>query len=232
MRKTILFLVFIWFANLSVAQLHEVGISLGGSNYVGDIGPTTVIRPNAPAYGLIYKYNRNPRISYRASLTSMKMIAHNSESKNEIRQQFDVGFNKTITEFTGGIDFNFLNYEISHWKRARSVYLILELAIFHFKKAVGTAEDYTYKSQISTALPFGVGYKTQISDRLVLGLEARIRFTFTDDIDDGQFYKDGVLKDHPENAKFNDPSTNDWYSFAGLTLTYTFGRPLSYTTRR
>jgi hypothetical protein len=26
------------------AQIHEVGVFLGGSNYIGDIGPTTLFR--------------------------------------------------------------------------------------------------------------------------------------------------------------------------------------------
>ena len=232
MRKNIFILVFIWITTNSYAQLHEFGPVYGGSNYVGDIGSSALIRPNAPATGLIYKYNRNPRISYRASFTTMKIIADNSESKNEIQQQFDTPINKTVTEFTAGIDFNFLEYEISHWKKTHTPYLIFELAAFHYKKAVGTAEAYSYKSQMGIALPFGVGYKAQLLDNFVLGFEVRIRYSFTDDLDDSQFYKNEILKDHPENAKFGDPNTNDWYAFTGFTITYTFGKPLHYTTRR
>jgi len=233
MGKKFLFLVFIWFANASYAQVHEIGISLGGSNYVGDIGASTLIRPNALAYGLLYRYNRNPRIAYRASITSMSLKANNADSNNKIRQLFDTPVNKKITEFTGGIEFNFFEFNFSHWKRPRTPYFIFELAVFNYKTAVGTAADYSYKSKMGVALPFGFGYKAEISDHLVLGIETRIRFTFTDDIDDSLFYKDNLdpIEDS-ENAKFNNPDTNDWYSFTGLTLTYTFGRPLNYTTKR
>lgn len=232
MGKKFFILVFIWFTNLSNAQLHEVGVSLGGSNYVGDIGNTTLFRPNAPAYGIIYKFNKNPRIAYRASFTSMGIKADNADSHNEIRQLFDTPVDKTIYEFTAGIEFSFFEYKISHWDRARSPYFIFELAMFEYKAATGTANNYSYESRVGIALPFGIGYKTQIADHLVLGFEARIRYTYTDDIDDGLFYKEEIIKDHPEIAKFNNPDTNDWYAFTGLTLTYTFGRPLSYTTKR
>lgn len=232
MGKKFLFLVFILFANLSHAQLHEMGISLGGSNYVGDIGNSTLIRPNALAYGILYKYNKNPRIAYRTSLTSMSIKADNADSHNEIRQLFDTPVDKKITEFTAGIEFNFFEFNFSHWKKARTPYFILELALFQYEKAVRTETSFESKSQIGLAFPFGFGYKTQISDNLVLGIETRIRYTFTDDIDDGLFFKEEIIKDHPENSKFNNPDTNDWYAFTGLTLTYTFGRPLNYTTKR
>lgn len=232
MKEKLLVLVLIWFTTNSNAQLHEFGPTFGASNYVGDIGSTTLIRPNAPATGLIYKYNRNPRVSYRLSYTAMKIIANNSESKNEIRQQFDTPINKTITELTAGIDFNFFEYQMSHWKKAHTPYLIFELAGFHYKKAEGTAENNSYTNKLGLAIPFGFGYKAQVFDNLVLAFEVRIRYTFTDDLDDSLFYKNEILKDHPENSKFGNPNTNDWYTFTGLTITYTFGRPLYYTTKR
>jgi hypothetical protein len=232
MGKTFIILVFILVATNSFAQLHEVGLSIGGSNYVGDIGPTNLIRHNAPAVGLLYKYNRNPRVSYRVSLSAMKIKAHNSDSRNEIKQQFNTPVNKTITEITAGIDFNFLEYEISHWKKTHTPYLIFELAAFHYKKAIGTADDYRYKSQMGIALPLGVGYKIQVATNFIIGFETRIRYSFTDDIDDSQFYKNGILKDHPENSKFGNPDKKDWYACTGFTITYTFGRALSYTTQR
>lgn len=232
MGNRILILIFIWLTTNTYAQLHEVGVSLGGSNYVGDIGSTKLISPNATAYGVVYKYNRNPRTSYRISITSMKIVADNSESKNVIAQQFDTPINKTITEFTAGIDFNFLEYHISHWKKAHTPYLIFELAAFQYTKASGTAVNYSYENQIGIALPFGIGYKAQILDNIIVGLETRIRYSFTDDLDDSQFYKDVLLTTHPENAKFGNPDKNDWYVFTGFTLTYTFGKALSYTTQK
>ena len=79
MRKNLILLTFICFGANIFAQLHEVGATIGGSNYSGDIGSSTLVIPNAPAFGLIYKYNRNPRISYRASFTAMKIKANNAD---------------------------------------------------------------------------------------------------------------------------------------------------------
>ena len=37
------------------AQINELGVFLGGSNYIGEIGPTDYIAPNDIAIGLLYK---------------------------------------------------------------------------------------------------------------------------------------------------------------------------------
>ena len=51
------------------AQIHEIGVFLGGSNYIGDIGPTTYVAPNNLAFGLLYKWNKSARHSWRISYT-------------------------------------------------------------------------------------------------------------------------------------------------------------------
>ena len=40
------FFVLIFFLSQSYSQKNELGIFIGGSNYVGDVGPTTFINPN------------------------------------------------------------------------------------------------------------------------------------------------------------------------------------------
>ena len=55
--------------NLVTAQFHEIGIFLGGSNYIGDIGSHRYIDPNEFAYGVVYKWNVTDRYSLRSGLT-------------------------------------------------------------------------------------------------------------------------------------------------------------------
>ncbi len=44
------------------AQINELGVFIGGSNFVGDVGSTTYINPDKPAIGILYKWNRSPRL--------------------------------------------------------------------------------------------------------------------------------------------------------------------------
>ena len=49
--KIILFFLLLGFTKVD-AQIHEIGLFLGGSNYIGDVGPTTYIAPDEFAYGI------------------------------------------------------------------------------------------------------------------------------------------------------------------------------------
>ena len=65
--------VMILFISMTVfSQNNEIGVFSGGSNYIGDIGPTTYIHPfsynistNIVA-GVIFRKNLNERIALRA----------------------------------------------------------------------------------------------------------------------------------------------------------------------
>ena len=47
--------------------MHEFGLFVGGSNFIGDIGGTEFIKPSSTSFGLIYKWNITTRYSLRAS---------------------------------------------------------------------------------------------------------------------------------------------------------------------
>lgn len=96
-------------------------------------------------------------------------------------------------------------------------------------------------SLTQVCLPFGIGVKAWIASRVGLSLEWGFRKTFTDYIDDvstryvdpvilassngsaAAYFSDTSLSpDHSQNVgkQRGDPSTKDWYSFAGLILTF------------
>ncbi|MGL5112123.1 MAG: DUF6089 family protein, partial [Flavobacterium sp.] len=79
-----LFSIF-FFCGISHAQIHEIGIFAGGSNYVGDIGPTTYIAPNKMALGVLYKWNKSPRHAYRFSYIQSEIYANDLNSKEQSR---------------------------------------------------------------------------------------------------------------------------------------------------
>lgn len=96
--------------------------------------------------------------------------------------------------------------------------------------------EYSY---YSFAIPFGVGFKYSFSRRISASLEWGLRKTFTDYLDDvsttyytsvdlvaegSEEYEDLLYSDptlsHQPNMQRGNSKTNDWYSFAGLTITY------------
>ena len=80
MRYLILFLLCVFFQQTSHSQIYEVGVFAGGSNFIGDVGSTSYIAPNAPSFGLLLKWNRSPRHSWRVSILYSDLVGDDSKS--------------------------------------------------------------------------------------------------------------------------------------------------------
>ena len=94
------------------AQIHEIGVFAGGSNFVGDVGPTTYVSPNKLAFGLLYKWNKSPRHSYRFSYTQSKITSNDLDSKEASRNQRGYRFDNSIKEVSLGLEFNFFDFKV------------------------------------------------------------------------------------------------------------------------
>jgi len=210
MKKCILFLICISFSSISLGQINEIGFFVGGSNYVGDIGRTHYIYPNQLAGGFIYKWNWNPRMALRGTFSYLPIANDDKDANN------------TINEFAVGLEYNFYEYDISSPGKSATPYILIELASFQYKTAQNVAANgaITYANKTSFAIPFGVGYKSKLGGALAFAIEAKVRYTFEDDLD----YTTGEFPalDFGGNG-------NDWYAFTGVSLVYTFGRPACYT---
>jgi len=224
MKKLVLLITFICVTITSKAQIHEVGFFIGGSNYIGDVGPEYYINPNNFMGGLIYKWNMNPRISFRGTFTYAQISSDDMDATNRARYIRGIGFNNSIKELAVGIEFSYFDYSLDDYKNTYTPYLLLEIAAFNYN--VATSENasgqYEYSSKTSFAIPFGVGYKTKLFGDFAMALELRARYTFEDDID----YNNNEIN----SLTFGNPNSNDWYILSGISLVYTFGRPPCYAT--
>jgi len=234
MKKRILFIVFVSFTSIFLGQLHEVGISLGGTNYVGDIGRNYYFYPNKPAGALFYKYNWNPRIALRGTYSYLPISADDANADTGFRKDRDLSFNNTINELAIGIEYNFYEYDLSSNDKTWTPYLLLELAAFNYDSSTENSANNGYDdiNKTSYAIPFGIGYKSKLFGALAFAIEAKFRYTFKDDLDSALYESSGNL---PTGLSSNDIENlkgigNDWYMFTGVSLIYTFGRPSCYTT--
>ena len=224
MKRLILFITFICVTITSKAQINEIGFFAGGSNYIGDIGPEYYIYPNNFMGGVIYKWNMNPRISLRGTLTYVQIGSDDADATNRARQIRAIRFKNSLKEFAVGMEFNYFNYNLDNYKQTATPYLLLEIAAFNYNvvTAEPTPEQHQYSSKTSFAIPFGIGYKTKLFQDFAIALEIRARYTFEDDID--------YNNDQINSLTFGNPNSNDWYILSGISLVYTFGRPPCYAT--
>jgi|TARA_B110000967_G_C18664543_1_gene449902 hypothetical protein len=223
MLKKILFITIICTTGTTNGQINEVGISMGGSNYIGDIGRENYIYPNNYAIGVICKYNLNPRIALRGTYTYSKISNDDADSKNVARQIRDLHFTNTINELALGIEFNYFEYNLSARDKTHSPYILIEIAAYNFSvvKSEISPGQFEYESKTSYSLPFGLGYKTKIFGKIAGAFEIGVRYTMDDELD----YNNHDI----QGLNFGNPNNNDWYVFTGINLVYTFGRPSCYT---
>lgn len=204
------------------AQIHEIGVFVGGSNYIGDIGPTTYINPNEMAYGLLYKWNKSPRHAWRFSYTKTKLAADDKNSDSKARKQRDFSFENSFHEISAGLEFNFLKFDQHNFDKIWTPYVYSGLSYARYDGLYFENDNYAKveKTQSAIAIPMTVGVKTKILDNWVFGAEIGARYSFKDDLDGSK------PKDKP--YAFGNINSNDWYVFSGFTITYTFGEKPCY----
>lgn len=206
------------------AQIHEVGVFLGGSNYIGDVGSTTYISPDKSAFGLLYRWNKSPRHAYRFSYTQSTITANDLDSKEGGRKLRGYRFDNTIRELSAGLEFNFFDFNLHESKRKFTPYVFSGLSYFRYDELyILAGETKKEKKTGSIAIPMIVGIKTNLTTNFVLGLEVGARYTFTDNLDGSNPDNDNL-----KSLRFGDLNNNDWYVFSGVTLTYTFGNKPCY----
>ncbi|MEC4003173.1 DUF6089 family protein [Flavobacterium sp. SUN052] len=222
--KRIFLIIFILGLTKLNAQIHEVGVFLGGSNYIGDVGKTNYINPNELAYGFIYKWNRSPRHAWRFSYMQSKITANDLDSKVSGRYKRGYNFENNIKELSAGLEFNFFDFNLHEFGRKITPYVFTGLCYTNYDELY--VLNGVTKNDINHgvfAIPITVGVKSNIVPDLILGFEVGARYTMTDNLD-GSFPKNENL----QTLKFGNINSKDWYVFTGFTLTYTFGEKPCY----
>jgi len=227
MRYIIPFLLSMFFVQTGQSQIYEVGVFVGGSNFIGDVGATNYISPNQTAFGGIFKWNQSPRHSFRASIVYSNIEGLDSKSDDPRRIQRGYNFDNSLFEISAGMEFTFLDFNLHDGARRATPYLYTGLSMANHDNYYFNASG-VYTSEDTTSWAYGIpmvlGFKTTVSDHFILGLEVGARYTFSDELD-------GSVPDAEyriDQFSFGNTNSNDWYVFTGFTITFTFGERPCY----
>ena len=211
--------LFLWlFASISSTTFAQtrLGVFTGVANYMGDLVEAPYASPRA-AFGLSLNVPVGPRLNLRAGLTFAKVAGADSLSSNALYRSRNLNFQSPVTEFSLVGEYNLFNLDNLKW----TPYAFAGVAVFHYNpftydgpnkihlQPLGTEGQgiASYNRQpyslTSFAIPFGGGIKFVLSDKVNLGIEAGLRKTFTDYLDDvSTVYADGgdLLKAHDQRA--------------------------------
>ncbi|MEI7509147.1 MAG: DUF6089 family protein [Flavobacterium sp.] len=217
--KRLFLIIFILGLTKINAQINEIGVFAGGSNYIGDVGKTNYINPSEYAFGILYKWNKSPRHAWRFSYTQSKITANDLDSKVPGRYARGYDFVNNIKELSAGLEFNFFDFNLHEFGTKVTPYVYTGLSYTNYDELyVLNGITKTDSNRGTFAIPMTVGIKSNITKNWILGFEVGARYTMTDNLDGSA----------PKNPKFSsltfgDINSNDWYVFTGFTLTYTFG---------
>ncbi len=219
LMKRLFLIIFILGLTKINAQINEIGVFAGGSNYIGDVGKTNYINPSEYAFGILYKWNKSPRHAWRFSYTQSKITANDLDSKVPGRYARGYDFVNNIKELSAGLEFNFFDFNLHEFGTKVTPYVYTGLSYTNYDELyVLNGITKTDSNRGTFAIPMTVGIKSNITKNWILGFEVGARYTMTDNLDGSA----------PKNPKFSsltfgDINSNDWYVFTGFTLTYTFG---------
>lgn len=221
MRYLIPFLLGMFFTQIGQSQIYEIGVFVGGSNFIGDVGATNYISPNQTAFGGVFKWNRSPRHSLRASIIFSNIEGLDSKSDDPRRIERGYSFDNSLFEISAGMEFTFLDFDLHDGTKKATPYLYTGISManhdnFYFNaNGVYTSEDTT---SWAYGIPMVLGFKSNVLENFILGFEVGVRYTFSDELD-------GSVPDaeYREPFSFGNTNSNDWYVFTGFTITFTIG---------
>lgn len=210
------------------AQAHEIGVFLGGSNPISDVGRTFHVFPNKLAVGGIYKWNFHDRASMRLQVTGTDLSGRDSQSDVQGKVNRGFSFTNRLVEASLGAEYNFFKFNMHRpLDRPITPYLFTGISYIehddlYFENLTTHPQEAqkTFRRNGIWAIPVVLGIKAKISVYFVVATEIGTRFTFSNNLD-GSNPSGGA-------PSFGNINTNDFYTFSGLTLTYTFGRKPCY----
>jgi len=188
----------------SVVMEGEVGISAGVSHYFGDLNTRARINRLKPAFGLFFRKQFNNYVALRLS-GHFAQLGYSDiyNTHNEYQRRRNLSFNSNIFEIALQGDFNFFKFVPGDPYHRFTPYVTLGIGVFSYDpyayyrgqkialrelgtEGQGTAAypDRKPYSSMGICLPFGVGAKYAINDRMNIGVEIAHRFTNTDYLDD------------------------------------------------
>jgi hypothetical protein len=197
------------------AQKIEIGASLGGFNYKGDLSPAFNPRFMRPGGSLFFRYNLSRSVTFRTEVLTGSLMAKDQYAKDPFLQVRNRSFRTRLSEANLVTEYNFLNYDNRRFALNWTPYVFGGIGYARFSPSPRTG-DYRTRGWV---LPYGVGVKYQINRPWNIGLEFGTRKTFTDHLDNL-----GKVPFSTNKLEQGDPSTKDSYYYLGFSVSYTFYR--------
>lgn len=238
--------------NEASAQVVEVGGSVGLSYYMGDVNPKIPFVQSKLGWGAIVRFYSGTRWAFRFAYSNLQLAG--SDEASGYRPERGLSFTDNVNDFALTAEFNFLDYFTGSRRSGLTTYIFGGVSVLTFNpKAEDGTElcnvltDVDYEgvvimngeskySKLAVSIPFGIGMKYSLSQRIGMGVEWRWHLALTDWLDDCHAYYPTVNNQYSDPTNFTgnsgaeyiqrgNPDDLDWYGYLNLSLTYKFLLP-------
>ena len=194
----------------------ELGGMIGGSFYMGDANKTTLFKQINPGAGVVFRYNANFRVAFKANLAWASVSGSTEGLENVFPENAQVSFNRNLFELGGQFEFNFFPYsdQFAYLNTKRfTPYVLIGLGVTVAPGGVNTF--------VSPNIPIGAGIKYKFKNRINVGGEFTFRKLFRDDLEVTN--DNNRILDDPYGIGGSVLKNKDWYSLLMFSVTYDFG---------
>lgn len=227
-------LLMVFLIGLMVFEAHgqqsvDIGFFGGSGTYFGDMTKTEWQKSINPAYGAFMRFNFNPRYGLRFNVFNSNIGAvgeFDSQKWNADPNYKYWDFNKNVLDISLQFEFNFFKYIVGDKATPYSTYVFGGVGMQSYSYDLLYIGQ-TSGSEITPTIPFGLGFKFNLSKRIGLGIEAGMRKTFSDKLDNLDDPLSYEITDNLSNVvsvtqvKYADQfHNNDWTSYLGVHLVY------------
>jgi len=210
-------------------QSVDVGLFGGAGTYFGDMTKSDFGKSVNPAYGAFMRFNFNPRYALRFN------VLNGSIGSTGSFEGQPWNFKKNVLDISLQFEFNFFKYIVGDKETPYSTYLFAGVGMQTYKYSldpnlIQPLIDASYLANASQSgpvltptIPFGLGFKFNVSKRIGLGIEGGLRKTFSDkldNLDDPLSYNNTTVTPNVNVTYTDRYHNNDWTAYAGIHLVY------------
>lgn len=256
------FILLLFLAHASAAQQQwEAELMVGVSGYKGDlIKRHSAFRSMRPGVNFNLKYNIDNDFVIRGGVMWGKVVGNDKYNKQPDLKARNLNFQTNILELSLCVEYNLIEPEIFYGYP----YIFAGAGLFRFDpysydnnnqkiylrplstegQGLGAYPNRKMYSKTQFCIPFGAGWKVNLSPRLDVIYEVGYRLLFTDYLDDvsttyvdaqqllaargpkavEMAYRAKSPFSQHEGAIRGNPKVNDWYFFNGVKMLVRFGK--------
>ncbi|KAF0241360.1 MAG: DUF6089 family protein [Sediminibacterium sp.] len=187
----------------SFVHTGEIGVGVGLGHYFGDLNPDARINSPKIAFGAFYRKQLSNYVGIRISGEYSFLGYSDIYSQNSVQRRRNLSFNTSIWELGLSGDFNFFRFQPGFQGYNYTPYIGLGIAVFSYDpyaylngqkyllRALGTEGQGSSQypnlnpyGSTAISIPFTLGFKYALNERVNFFTEIVYRFTNTDYLDD------------------------------------------------